>query len=114
MQYTAQKFPNIHERSLRSHLYFCKKKCHAERKSKNFTALANIIVAQLNGPFISSEVPLQTSGVLRCSRTFFYDGILKLLVFLAQLFRLHRSDHPNGKISMRFLRPGIPESHPIQ
>lgn len=49
MQYKSQKFPNINERSLRSPLYFYKKKCHVERKSKNFTALANIIVAQLNG-----------------------------------------------------------------
>ena len=31
--------------------------------------------------------PLQTSGIFGCGRTFFYDGILKLLVFLAQLFR---------------------------
>ena len=31
--------------------------------------------------------PLQTSGILGCSRTFFYDGILELLVLLAQLLR---------------------------
>lgn len=35
--------------SPRSPLYFCKKKCHVERECKNFTAPANIIVAQLNG-----------------------------------------------------------------
>lgn len=34
---------------IRINLYFCKKKCHVERKGKNFTAPANIIVAQLNG-----------------------------------------------------------------
>lgn len=34
--------------SLRSPLYFCKKKCHVERECKNFTALTNIVIAQLN------------------------------------------------------------------
>lgn len=34
---------------IRINLYFCKKKCHVERKGKNFTAPANIIIAQLNG-----------------------------------------------------------------
>lgn len=61
MQYTAQKFPNIHERSLRSHLYFCKKKCHVERKSKNFTALANIIIAQL-APLYRARFHCRTSN----------------------------------------------------
>lgn len=31
--------------------------------------------------------PLQTSGIFGCGRTFFYDGILELLVLLAQLLR---------------------------
>ena len=37
-----------------------------------------------------------------------------LLPLTETLFRLHRSDHPNGRTSMQFLRPGIPESHPIE
>lgn len=36
-----------------------------------------------------------------------------LLPLIETRFRLHRSDHPNGRTSMQFLRLGIPESHPM-
>lgn len=39
MQYKSQKYPYINERSLRSPLYFCKKKCHVEREDNQLEQL---------------------------------------------------------------------------
>ena len=75
-------FQHADEKSAVPHIYF--KHIVLSISVKRQLRGTKVIASRYNSRIFN---PLQTSGILGCSRTFFYDGILELLVFLAQLLR---------------------------